>query len=117
MAKKGMSIRFIGAEKFIKDVNNKSQTTQQAIGKIVQETASNIERKAKQKAPVDTGFLRQKIYSEKIDDLTAEAGSKANYSVYVDKGTRRPQKPQPFFTPAVESERAQFKKKIKKVVE
>ena len=129
MAKKGMSIRFIGAEKFIKDVNNKSQETQQAIGKIVQETASNIERKAKQKAPVSKsitnksgkvthvgGFMRSKIYSEKIDDLTAEAGSKADYSVYVDKGTRY-QKAQPFFTPAVESERAQFKKKIKKVVE
>lgn len=116
MAKKGMSIRFIGAEKFIKNVNNKSQTTQQAIGKIVQETVSNIERKAKQKAPVDTGFLRQKIYSEKVDDLTAVAGSKAPYSYWVDKGTRR-RKPQPFFTPAVESERAQFKKKIKKVVE
>lgn len=116
MAKKGMSIRFIGAEKFIKDVNNKSQATQQAIGKIVQETASNIERKAKQKAKVRTGEMRGRIYSEKIDDLTAEAGSKADYSVYVDKGTRY-QKAQPFFTPAVESERAQFKKKIKKVVE
>ena len=116
MAKKGMSIRFIGAEKFIKDVNKKSQATQQAIGKIVQETASNIERKAKQKAAVDTGEMRRRIYSEKIDELTAESGSKAPYSYWVDKGTRY-QKAQPFFTPAVESERAQFKKKIKKVVE
>jgi HK97 gp10 family phage protein len=118
MAKSKMSVRFIGAEKFIDNINKKSVEVQKAVGKIVQETASNIEIKAKKKAPVDTGFMRGNVYSEKIDDLNAVAGSKAPYSIYVDKGTRDEKHPaQPFFTPAVESERSQFKKKIKKVIE
>lgn len=116
MSKNRMSVRFIGAEKFIQNIEKKSQQVQQDVGKIVQETASNIEIKAKKKAPYDTGFMIQEIYSKKINDTAAEAGAKAPYSLWVDKGTRH-QEAQPFFTPAVESERAQFKKKIKKVIE
>lgn len=115
MAKNRMSIKFIGSENFIGNIEKKSQEVQRNIGKIVQETASNIEVKAKQKAAVDTGFMRQEIYSKKINDTAAEAGAKAPYSLWVDKGTRH-QAAQPFFTPAVESERTQFKNKIKQVL-
>lgn len=123
-----MSIKFIGSENFIGKLEKKSQEVQRNIGKIVQETASNIEVKAKQKAPVSKsitnksgkvthvgGFMRSKIYSKKLNDTTAEAGAKAPYSLWVDKGTRH-QAAQPFFTPAVESERTQFKNKIKQVL-
>jgi len=50
-------------------------------------TAQDIELEAKSKAPVDLGFLRNQIASEKIDELNYKVVANAPYSAYMEFGT------------------------------
>lgn len=65
--------------------------------------ALNIARDMKKIAPVDTGKLRDLIFSQKTSN-GAEIRSDAPYSGYVEFGGKNPKRPQaeiPFFYPAV----------------
>lgn len=102
-----------------------------AIKPIVIKTALDIQALAQSKAPVDTGFLKNAIYAVTADggdygqatpthkasyllpqagdanDTTAYVAAGANYSVYLEYGTRH-QPAQPFFTSAIEETRGSF---------
>lgn len=71
----------------------------QAAETIIAKGAADLEAAAKQRAPVDTGFLRSSITRD-IQGLTATIGPTANYGVYVEMGTSR-MRPQPYMAPAL----------------
>ncbi|QYU58207.1 HK97 gp10 family phage protein [Weissella confusa] len=106
---------FIGADDFIRKVNQITNLKQKAISREVINSAHRIERDAKERAPFDTGNLKKNITASRVDEYQAKAISAANYSEYVDKGTRK-MAAQPFFTPAVESERTKFAENMRKIV-
>lgn len=86
------------------------------LTRAVYATAAAIEAAAKQRAPVDTGFLRASIQARTVGPLEAEVAVGAEYGHHVEYGTRR-QAAQPYLTPAVESERPRFEARIKKAVD
>ena len=84
---------------------------------VVAKSAQTVEGKAKLRAPVRTGNLRNSISTTIIDDgLTAEVGPTASYAPYVEFGTAR-QAPQPFLIPAAEEVTPEFEKALEKIAD
>lgn len=101
-----------GFDELSADLRGVSVSAAQKALLAVQKTAKSIEAGAKQRAPVDTGNLRNSITTTLsggagagASEATVTAG--ANYSPYVEFGTSR-MAPQPFFGPAVDEATPQF---------
>lgn len=102
------------------------------LSQIVRKTAFDLQATAASNAPVDTGFLRNSIYTVTSqdstyggagsppgdsyllpevdtppDDLTAYVAVGANYGVYVNYGTRY-MTAQPFWEPAIDAVTPEF---------
>lgn len=73
----------------------------EACKETIKETCNDIEKMAKQFAPVRTGALRDSIKS-KTDAMEGTVYSTARYAGYVENGTRY-MKAQPFLRPAVDA--------------
>lgn len=74
------------------------------VAKVINENAMELVNEAKKASPVDTGFLRNSIQVAeyaKDNKHSAKVIVNAYYGIFVEYGTRR-QRPQPFFTPAIE---------------
>jgi HK97 gp10 family phage protein len=67
---------------------------------LVAKAAHDIERGAKLRAPVDTGFLRNSIQAIQIAPLTWHVVVGAEYGLYVEWGTAR-RAATPYIRPAV----------------
>lgn len=76
-------------------------------------TAEAIATKARANAPVDTGRLRSSIQA-RATETGAEVVVGVEYGQFVELGTKD-QRPQPYLTPAVESERQPFEERGSKV--
>lgn len=76
---------------------------------ILLQHAHLIEGSAKQKAPVDTGFLRGSIQVSNLEALRKMVSVGAEYGIYQEFGTTR-MSAQPYFVPAVESTRPKLLK-------
>ncbi len=72
------------------------------VGAGLGKLAFDVEAQAKQRAPVDTGFLRSAIQAEVLDPRHALVTSFAFYSVYQEFGTYK-MSAQPYMVPAVEA--------------
>lgn len=78
------------------------------IENVFKSVLSDIEKKAKYLAPVDTGMLRRSIYTRVLPPENYGQGSKiegviydpVNYAYFVHTGTRR-MKGRPFITDAI----------------
>lgn len=66
---------------------------------VVAKVAFDVESRAKQAAPVDTGHLRASIGTRKLGRLEHEIAASAHYAAYVELGTRY-MTAQPFMGPA-----------------
>lgn len=79
------------AKNNLKSVLNSLKKFGEEAEQLVEDTtiavASEIEADAKRKAPVDMGFLRNQIYSNKVDKLNWEVIAGAPYSAYMEFGT------------------------------
>jgi HK97 gp10 family phage protein len=108
-----------------------------AISQVVRKIAFDVQASAQANAPVDTGFLRNSIYTVTSegsgraqvgaptkadsylfpeiaappDDTTAYVAIGANYGEFVEMGTRYTPA-QPFVTPAVELARGDFEAEL-----
>lgn len=69
------------------------------IDQLVRAAAFEAEGRAKQSAPVDTGYLRNSIQTRVLGIGEAEVGTSAQYAAYVEMGTSR-QRAQPYLVPA-----------------
>ncbi len=83
---------------------------------VVRETALNIERDAKERAPVRTGTLRRSIHTVPTGELSAEVGPSVEYGTYVELGTRK-MAARPYLIPAAEAERPKFLARMKEIVQ
>lgn len=106
-----INIKFEGVDELIAKINKQPVAIKLEAGKIIQTTALSVEKTASSLAPVDTGYLRQHIKSRKINDLSAEVVSSAEYSIYLEMGTRK-MAPKPFMRPAVKQEETKLYQKL-----
>lgn len=119
------------------------ETIERNADRIVRKTAFDLQGEAMQRAPVDTGYLKNSIYVRTEDSSGyAEAGEKAGeqnpegqmlpevprpgkhtaivavgaeYGIYVEMGTAR-RAATPFLAPAAERARPQFEKALKGIL-
>lgn len=92
-------------------------TTRSRAERVVAETAHNIGSFAKQRAPVDTGRLKNSIQERDITPLYWEVGPVGvEYDIYVEYGTSRAPA-QPYLTPAVEQARPAFEAAIARLID
>ena len=101
-----------------------------ALAEAVAKAAEDVRTLAQGYAAVDTGYMRDHIYTsthegstyeagnlslpeveKPPDDLTAFVVSAAHYSIYVEEGTSR-HAAQPFMTPAAETERGRLAQSV-----
>lgn len=132
-------------KRFAARAKNWEKGLQKEIAKDLAETAINIDREAKQRAPVNNSFLRNGQYIEKRrGGLTYNIGNRMPYAPYQEFGTGRKVslaeltktglppafaakfrgkgikqvniKPQPFFFPAVNQELPKSKKRFEQTI-
>lgn len=85
------------------------------IRRAIETTGREIEREAKQRAPVLTGALRRGIGFRMEDDYTGVVTSAMPYSYHVNYGTRY-MAARPFMTGAAEVQRQPFVKRMREAV-
>ena len=71
--------------------------------------AQYIAKRAREYAPVDTGYMRDHIHAKKDGEESAVVISEAMYSGFVEWGTRF-MSPQPFIRPAISDGRREIPK-------
>lgn len=108
-------IKVVGLEKLQKKL--KQNVRMEDVKKVVGHNGAEMQAKAQQKAPVDTGYLKRSIGIEFTDrGMSAEVEPKADYGAYVELGTRF-MEAQPYLGPAFNEQKEKFKKDMKKLVE
>ncbi len=78
-------------------------------------TAARQVELARREAPVDTGHLQANIRVVKVNQYRTDARSDADYSAYVNYGTRR-QSPNPFWDRALEQVRREVAGEAAKIM-
>ena len=108
-------IKIVGMEKLQKKL--KQNVRMDDVKKVVRHNGAEMQAKAQQNAPVDTGTLKRSIGIEITDGgMTAEVEPTADYAPYVELGTRF-MEAQPYLGPAFNEQKEKFKKDMKKLVE
>lgn len=108
-------IKIVGMEKLQKKLRQNVQMAD--VKKVVRHNGAEMQAKAQQNAPVDTGTLKRSIGIEITDGgMTAEVEPTADYAPYVELGTRF-MEAQPYLGPAFNEQKEKFKKDMKKLVE
>lgn len=98
-----VDLKWDGMDKLINRIEKQPAAIQKEAGGIIQNTALRVEKRAKEMAPRDTGYLLNHIKAEKTDELGADVVSQAEYSIYNEMGTRK-MPPHPYMRPAMEQE-------------
>lgn len=78
-----MSIKFkvSGVDRMVKVIASKSKQAHIATNRELDLSSKRIERMAKTKAPVDTGALKNTIFSAKAGKLTYKVTAPQHYAV------------------------------------
>ena len=113
-----MSIKFkvSGVDRMVRLIANKSKQARIATNRELDLSSKRIERMAKTKAPVDTGALKNTIFSAKAGDLTYKVTAPQHYAFFVEKGTRR-MRAQPYLRPSLDAERPKLISNLRKIYE
>lgn len=107
-------IKIVGIEKLQKKL--KDNVRLDDVKKVVRHNGAEMQTKAQQNAPVDTGTLKRSIGLEiTASGMTAEVEPKAEYGPYVELGTRF-MKAQPYLKPAFNEQKGKFEKDMQKLV-
>lgn len=88
-------------------------------GKLVQETAFNIENRTKNRIvrqkQVRSGTMLNSVGVVRQSALTYHIVVGANYGIYVERGTRR-MAGRPFFEPSMKEEGTEFNRKMRRLI-
>lgn len=107
-------IKLVGETKLIAKLKKNMQMD--LVKKAIQVNGSELQTKAKEKAPVDTGQLKRSIGLEITDGgLTAEVEPGVDYAAYQEYGTRF-MNAQPFMRPSLQEQAKQFRKDLERCV-
>lgn len=108
-------IKVVGMEKLQKKL--KQNVRMDDVKRIVHHHGAEMQEKAQEKAPVDTGYLKRSIGLEITDGgMSAEVEPAADYGPYPEFGTRF-MEAQPYMRPAFEEQSKEFRKDMQKLVE
>lgn len=103
--------------KLASDLRAASGTAEKLSRAVVAKTAADIERDAKNRAPVDTGALRNSIsHSITGGGMSADIGPTVSYAPYLEYGTSR-MAPQPYMMPAADKHLPLFEKAVEQIAE
>ena len=86
----------------------------QELSRLVLKTAFDLEARAKTKAPVDTGALKNSIGVVEVSGYEADVVVTVDYAAYVEYGTYK-MAAQPYLTPAIEEVRPAFNAALAKL--
>lgn len=113
-----MSIKFKvrGVDQMVRLIANKGKKARIATDRELDLSSKRIERMAKVKVPVDTGALKNTIFSAKAGNLTYKVTAPQHYAIYVEKGTRK-MRAQPFLKPAIDAEQPKLISNLRKLYE
>lgn len=107
-----IEINVTGTAALIRRAEKAPANVQRAVSQEIERTALKIHRRAKQGAPVDTGYLRNSINNQRMGILSQKVQARAEYAGHVNFGTRR-QKKQPFFSGAVDEGTRGFESRLR----
>ena len=103
--------------RFAEGLRENADTLTRRASQVVRKAALDTMADAKTLAPVDTGNLRNSITTDaRPGDLVAVVEATADYSAYVEFGTRR-MRPQPFMRPSQERNTPGFLDAISQLAE
>lgn len=107
-------IKLVGETKLIAKL--KKNMDMDLVKKAVRLNGSELQTKAQEKSPVDTGQLKRSIGLEITDGgLTAEVEPGVDYAAYQEYGTRF-MNAQPFMRPSLKEQAKQFKQDLERCV-
>lgn len=111
-----VSFKVKGVDRLVRQLAIKSKQARIATDRQLELSSKRIERMAKVKAPVDTGALKNSIFSAKVGNLTYKVTAPQHYAIYVEKGTRK-MRAQPYLKPALDAERPKLISNLRKLYE
>ena len=111
-----LSLKVKGVDRLVRQLAIKSKQARIATDRQLELSSKRIERMAKVKAPVDTGALKNSIFSAKAGNLTYKVTAPQHYAIYVEKGTRK-MRAQPYLKPALDAERPKLISNLRKLYE
>jgi HK97 gp10 family phage protein len=82
-----IKIHLEGVEELLRKVSD-PQVVGLPLRNMIQKSAALVSRKAKEKAPVDTGRLRQSIHWRTTRDIEAIIEPSVDYAAFVEFGTK-----------------------------
>lgn len=110
-----MSVEWHGAERLTMAIRGSSRKVMGQSSQVIRNNTERLKASAKEKAPVDTGFLKNHITSSYPNSLEGHVKSEAAYSGYQEYGTRF-QTGTPHIRPALREIEPQFKKDMTDVL-
>ena len=111
-----VSFKVKGVDRLVRQLAIKSKQARIATDRQLELSSKRIERMAKVKAPVDTGALKNSIFSAKAGNLTYKVTAPQHYAIHVEKGTRK-MRAQPYLKPALDAERPKLISNLRKLYE
>ncbi len=111
-----VSFKVKGVDRLVRQLAIKSKQARIATDRQLELSSKRLERMAKVKAPVDTGALKNSIFSAKAGNLTYKVTAPQHYAIYVEKGTRK-MRAQPYLKPALDAERPKLISNLRKLYE
>lgn len=109
-----MSVKLSGMKELRSSLNSKRDISR-LVAPVVRQNGAKLQQKAQRYAPVDTGNLSRSIQlSIKDNGMTAEVAATADYSAYVEFGTRY-MEAQPYIKPAFNEQKNIFINDLNKV--
>lgn len=102
MGRNGVTINFSGLDDLVKGFSHQPAVIKNEATRIINTVAGKVEKTAYQNSPKDTGYLSQHIMAEPKGALNAQVIATANYSIYLEMGTRKAPA-QPYMGPAVKA--------------
>lgn len=83
-----ITVKVEGLDKLLKSLQNESEEIKQQIGFEIRESANEMANRAAADVPVDQGLVRAEISSIEVDELTYDVVSPADYSAFLEFGTK-----------------------------
>ena len=102
-----ISFQVIGAQRMAAKFAAAAGAVQAVVPSALDKAALLVLRRAKQKAPVDTGALRANIFSDHPSPDEADVVSPMEYSIYQEMGTYK-MAAQPYMRPALDESQDQI---------
>lgn len=107
-----LEIKVEGTDNINSRLHDKAEALRTGLGEALREVADLIVEEAQSTCPVDTGYLRDHIQITSESDTQVTVASTAEYSSFVEYGTRY-MDAQPFFEPAIDKARSQMQQILK----